>query len=151
MTTKIDHSQTTVESIFIPAEIKEPRPATPLLTPIPAGWPSPAENYIEDYLDLHKLVVKNEAATFFMRVTGHSMVGAGIHDGDLLVVDRSKTPLPGKVVVAAVDGELTIKRLVKREQRLWLVPANPDFPETDLAEKEDASIWGVVTHVLHQL
>ncbi|GHV56140.1 hypothetical protein FACS189460_0340 [Deltaproteobacteria bacterium] len=79
------------------------------------------------------------------------MLGAGIHNGDLLVVDRSKSPVSGKVVVAAVDGELTVKRLVKRGERAFLVPENPNFPEIEITGRADAGIWGVATHVLHNL
>ena len=106
---------------------------------------------MEDTLDLHKLVVRNPPATFFMRVTGDSMIGCGIHNGDLLVVDRSRAPASSKVVVAVVDGELTIKRLVKRKDRQYLCPENPAFPEIDITDKEEVSVWGVVTYVLHQL
>jgi DNA polymerase V len=86
-----------------------------------------------------------------MRVMGDSMIGAGIHNGDLLVVDRSRPPASGKVVVAMVDGELTIKRLVKRGGTLYLCPENPAYPEIDITGREEASIWGVATYVLHQL
>lgn len=126
-------------------------PLRPLLTPVPAGWPSPSEDYVEDELNLHNLMVKNPAATYFLRAMGESMIGAGIHDGDLLVVDRSKDPSSGKVVIANIDGELTIKRLVKRKDRIFLVPENPAFPEIDVTGREDTDIWGVVTHVVHNL
>jgi DNA polymerase V len=137
--------------IYRAAEIIENRPGIPLLCPVPAGWPSPSEDYVEDQLDLQTLAVRNPAATFFLRAMGESMVGAGIHDGDLLVVDRSKAPVTGKVVIASVDGELTIKRLVKRNGRVFLTPANPQFSEIDITGREDASVWGVVTYVLHAL
>lgn len=121
------------------------------LCPVAAGWPSPAEDYIEDTLDLHKYVVRNEPATFFLHASGDSMIGAGIHDGDILVVDRSITAVPGKVVIAAVDGELTVKRLVKKRNRLLLMPENPNYTPIDITRHEDTCIWGVVTHVLHPL
>jgi DNA polymerase V len=82
---------------------------------------------------------------------GDSMIGAGIHNGDLLVVDRSKNPTSGKVVVAVVEGELTIKRFVKRKDKIFLCPENPAYPEIDITDNEEASIWGVVTYALHQL
>ena len=141
----------TLQPVITPADLVEGRAGQPLLAPIPAGWPSPAENYVEDSLDLHRLVVRNPPATFFLRVVGHSMVGAGIHNGDLLVVDRSITPISGKVVVAKVDGELTVKRLLKRQGKMVLCPENPDFKEIDLDASEETYIWGVVTHALHQL
>ena len=97
-----------LEPIITPADLDEKRAGQPQLCPIPAGWPSPAENYVEATLDLHRLAVPNPPATFFMRVVGESMIGAGINNGDL--VDRSLHPVSGKVVVAVVEGELTIKR-----------------------------------------
>lgn len=138
-------------SIYCAAETDGERPGTPLLCPVPAGWPSPSEDYIEDALDLQKLLVRNPAATFFIRAMGHSMIGAGIHDNDLLVVDRSIAPTAGKVVIAVIDGELTVKRLVKKNGRILLAPENPDYPVFDITGREDASIWGVVKHVVHDL
>ncbi|MDL2207385.1 translesion error-prone DNA polymerase V autoproteolytic subunit [Desulfovibrio sp. OttesenSCG-928-F20] len=135
-------------SALVPAD----REGAPIcLCPVVAGWPSPAEDYIEDTLDLHKHVVRNEPATFFLHASGDSMIGAGIHDGDILVVDRSITAAPGKVVIAAVDGELTVKRLVRRGKRLLLMPENPDYTAIDITRHEDTCIWGVVTYVLHPL
>lgn len=142
----------TVSVSIIPAPFDSEREGVPLyLCPIPAGWPSPAEDYIEEYLDLHKFAVRNEPATFFLRASGDSMLGAGIHDQDILVVDRSIEPVPGKVVIAAVEGELTVKRLVKKGKRLLLMPENPDFTPIDITQHEDTCIWGVVTFVLHSL
>jgi DNA polymerase V len=137
--------------IFTPADLDDNRPGQAQLSPLPAGWPSPADNYVEGSLDLHKLAVRNPPATFFLRVMGDSMLGAGIHNGDLLVVDRSLSATPGKVVVAVVDGELTIKRLVKRQDKTFLCPENPDYPEIDVSTSEETSIWAVATYVLHQL
>ena len=142
---------TKLEPVYTPADLVECRAGQPQLCPIPAGWPSPAEDYIEDTLDLHRLAVRNPASTFFMRVVGDSMLQAGIHNGDLLVVDRSCSPASGKVVVAIVEGELTIKRLVKRQGRLYLCPDNPAYPDIDITDQEETSIWGVATYVLHKL
>lgn len=144
-------ARTLYPEIYQATEIIDDPSLIPLLCPVPAGWPSPSEDYIEDQLNLHTLLVKNPAATYFLRAMGESMIGAGIHDGDLLVVDRSKSPQSGKVVIAIIEGELTIKRLVKRNSRILLVPENPDFPEIDITGREDASIWGVVTSVVHNL
>ena len=141
----------TLQPVITPADLEEGRPGQPLLPTLPAGWPSPAESYAEDSLDLHRLVVRNPAATFFLRVTGDSMIEAGIHDGDLLVVDRSLPPTSKRVVVAKVDGELTVKRLIINGKRTFLRPENPSYPEIDLHEQEESIIWGVVTHVLHRL
>jgi DNA polymerase V len=95
--------------------------------------------------------VRNETATFFLHASGDSMEGAGIRDGDLLVVDRSLEPRNGRTVIAAVGGELTVKRLARRGGRILLVPANPDYPEFDVTDREDLCIWGVVTYAVHKL
>ncbi|MDL2316649.1 translesion error-prone DNA polymerase V autoproteolytic subunit [Desulfovibrio sp. OttesenSCG-928-A18] len=138
--------------IMFPALVPSEREGIPVyLCPVAAGWPSPAEDYIEDTLDLHKFAVRNEPSTFFLHATGNSMIGAGIHEGDILVVDRSINAVPGKVVIAAVDGELTVKRLVKKGKKLLLMPENPDYPPIDISKHEDTCIWGVVTYVLHSL
>lgn len=121
------------------------------LSPVEAGFPSPADDYVEKKLDLHEYVVRNEAATFFLRAHGESMLGAGIHNGDLLVVDRSLTAGHNKVVIAALDGELTVKRLVLRHERAYLAPENPDYAEVDITERESLHIWGVVSYVIHKL
>jgi DNA polymerase V len=121
------------------------------LSPVAAGFPSPAEDYLDRKLDLHEYLIRNHAATFFLRASGDSMLQAGIQDGDLLVVDRSLTPGSGSVVIAAVEGELTVKYLSRREGRVWLVPANDEYPELDISDQEDAVIWGVVTYAIHKL
>lgn len=138
-------------TIIKAAELAENAPGIPLLNPVPAGWPSPSEDYVEDTLNLHELVVRNPAATYFLRALGESMIGAGIHSGDLLVVDRSKEPQSGKVVVAIIDGELTVKRLLIKNGRTLLAAENAGYPDFDITGREDASIWGVVTYVVHKL
>ncbi len=126
--------------------------ALPLyLTPVAAGFPSPADDYVEQDLDLHSFLVRNPAATFFLRAEGQSMINAGIHDGDLLVVDRSLEAAHNRVVIAALDGELMVKRLVRRQGRVWLLPENPEYPEVDITEREHVHIWGVVSYVIHKL
>ena len=128
------------------------RESLPLyLSPVAAGFPSPAEDYLDRNLDLHTHLVRNNAATFFLRVSGDSMIKAGILDGDLLVVDRSLTPGNGNVVIAAVEGELTVKYLATKNGKLFLVPANDEYPELDITEQEDAVLWGVVTYAIHKL
>ncbi len=115
---------------------------------IAAGFPSPADDHQEDSLDLNEYLVKHPAATFFVRVEGDSMTGAGIHHGDLLVVDRAIEPKAGHIVVAVVDGELTVKRLEAREGRLWLMPENPAYPPLEIREGMEFLIWGVVAHAV---
>jgi DNA polymerase V len=121
------------------------------LAGVQAGFPSPADDFIDKRLDLNEHLIAHPAATFFVRAAGNSMLGAGIHDGDLLVVDRAVEAQAGKVVIAAVHGELTVKRLEQRGDRLLLVPANPDYPTIDVTDGEGFEIWGVVSCVIHKL
>ena len=116
---------------------------------VPAGFPSPAEDFTERRLDLNELLVRHPAATFFVRATGSSMTGAGIHPGDILVVDRSVEAAPGKIVVAAVDGEYAVKRLKRERGRLRLVSEASGYPPIELADESDLRVFGVVTHVIH--
>jgi DNA polymerase V len=118
---------------------------------VPAGFPSPADDHVEDALDLNEHLVRHPAATFFVRVQGDSMTGAGIQHGDLLVVDRSLEPKSGAVVIAVVNGELTVKRLKADSGEVWLVPETPDYPPLEIREGMDLTIWGVVAHVVHSL
>lgn len=118
---------------------------------VAAGFPSPAESEMEQLLDLNELLIKHPVATFFVRVSGSSMVGAGINHNDILVVDRSLEPHSGKIVVAAVNGELTVKRLHKEGTRLLLIAENAAYPPIDITECTDLHIWGVVTNVIHAL
>jgi len=129
-----------------------PRGGVPLyLSPVEAGFPSPAEDYLDRRLDLHEHLVRNRASTFFLRAHGDSMTGAGIHDGDLLIVDRSEAAGHNKVVIAALDGELTVKRLIRRTGRVFLAPENPEYSEIDITEHEHVHVWGVVTYAIHKL
>jgi DNA polymerase V len=116
---------------------------------VPAGFPSPADDYVDQRLDLNEHLIDHPAATFFTRVSGHSMKDAGIHDGDLLIVDRALEPQDGRIVIAAVNGELTVKRLRIRKGRAWLMPENPDYTPLAITEGLDCVIWGVVTQVIH--
>lgn len=121
----------------------------PLLLPlaahrVPAGFPSPATDYAEDGLDLNGYLVQHPAATFLFSVQGHSMQGAGILDGDKVVVDRSVPARHGHIVIAVVDGEFTLKRLYQRHNRLELHPDNPDFQPIRLTPGKQLEIWGVV-------
>jgi DNA polymerase V len=118
---------------------------------VPAGFPSPAADYEEDKLDLNRHLIKNPAATFFVRVSGDSMEGAGIHHGDLLVVDRSIGPRDKNVVIAVINGELTVKRIKIRNKKIILEPENGDFPAQEITEDTQFEVWGVVTSVIHKL
>ena len=118
---------------------------------VACGFPSPADDHMEGKLDLNNHLVKHPTATFFVRASGESMVGAGIHDGDILVVDRSLEPRHGKIIIAAVDGQLTVKRLQKRGSKTLLTPENRKYKPIELTENNDVKIWGVVTNVIHEV
>jgi len=118
---------------------------------VAAGFPSPADDYLDRPLDLHEHLVKNPAATFFVRVEGESMKNAGIFPDDMLIVDRSLKPTHGNVVIAVVDGDLTVKRLEKKGKEVSLVAENPDYEPISVTEEMDMIIWGVVTNVIHSL
>ena len=118
---------------------------------VAAGFPSPADDYIDRGLDLNELLVQHPAATFFVRVAGDSMTGAGIHDQDILVVDRSLAAASGRIVIAIVNGELTVKRLLCRGNTLQLVAEHPDYPPLAVTEEMGFEVWGVVTAAIHRL
>ncbi len=115
-----------------------------------AGFPSPADDFIESHLDLNTHLIKHPAATFFVIASGDSMTGSGIQSGDMLIVDRSIEATHGKIVIAAIDGELTVKRLSREHQHVKLLPSNNAYPSIDITEEHDLIIWGVVTHVIHE-
>ena len=114
-------------------------------TSVQAGFPSPAEDYSEERLDLNRKLVNNPASTFFVRVSGNSMSGDGISDGDLLVVDRSAIPLANSILVCCIDGEFTLKRLLDERGRFFLMPSNPAYRRIPVDPENDLRIWGVVT------
>ncbi len=118
---------------------------------VAAGFPSPADDYVEKNLDLNELLVQKPAATFFVRAQGESMLGAGIHPNDILVVDRSIEPIPGKIVICALNGELTVKRLERANEQWQLKAENPAYPDIALHDDLEMVIWGVVTNVIHAL
>ncbi len=122
-----------------------------LLSRVPAGFPSPADDYVEGSLDLNEHLVAHREATFFLRVQGHSMSGAGISDGDLLVVDRALEAGHGDIVVAVVDGELTVKRLWRRGARVRLVAENPAYAPIELKDGQELAVWGVVTAIVRRV
>ena len=121
------------------------------LSTISAGFPSPAESYIERPLDLNELLVSHPAATFFVRVQGESMINAGICDGDLLIVDRAQKAKSGDIVIALLYGEFTVKRWIHTQNRHALLSENPDYPAIPISPESDFTIWGVVTHAIHML
>ncbi len=120
-------------------------------TPVPAGFPSSADDFVEDELDLNQFLIKQKDSTFFIRVNGDSMINAGIFAGDILIVDRSIKEFQEKIVVAVLDGDFTIKRFVKRGNRICLLPENKDYQAIDISSASDFEVWGVVTTVIHNV
>jgi DNA polymerase V len=118
---------------------------------VPAGFPSPADDHVEALFDLNRLLFRHPDATYLVRVAGESMAGAEIHTGDLLAVDKHLEADHGHIVVAVVEGDCTVKRLERRGSDWWLVPANPAFEPYRIRTGEEIHIWGVVTHVVHEL
>jgi DNA polymerase V len=118
---------------------------------VPAGFPSPADDYVETSLDLSEHLMGKKEATFFVRVAGDSMTEAGIHDGDILVVDRSVEPEDGSVVVAALDGELTVKRYEVRSGYPYLMPEADGYDPIPIRDGQELVVWGVVQHVVHEV
>lgn len=114
------------------------------------GFPSPAEGYIEGSIDLNKKLIRHPATTFYAHVIGDSMCGRGIEDGDLIVIDKSLEPADGDIVVCFINGDFTMKtfrvKTVKGVRKVWLEPANENFPIIEIAPDEDFSVWGVVTY-----
>ncbi|MDI6860700.1 MAG: translesion error-prone DNA polymerase V autoproteolytic subunit [Caldisericia bacterium] len=118
---------------------------------VSAGFPSPADDFIEKTLDLNDLLIKHPQATFFVRVLGNSMINANIRDGDILVVDKALEPKEGDIVIANVDGEFVLKRIRKKDGKLYLFPENSDFNPIEIKEGMECEIWGVVTYVIHKI
>jgi len=117
-------------------------------TGISAGFPSPADDFKESRISLDEELIRNKEATFFARVSGQSMIGAGLDDNDLLVIDRSIPPTNNKIAVCFLDGEFTVKRLRVDGDEVWLQPENPDYPIIKITEENNFVIWGVVTNVI---
>lgn len=143
MTTICDHRQLSAD-----------RPAANIpvaLSAVPAGFPSPAQDYSDASIDLNKHLINDQVSTFIVRVSGESMTGAGISDGDELIVDRALKPRDGSVVVAILDGELTVKRLRITPTGIVLQAENRDFPDIIVPELSELEIWGVATYALHHL
>ncbi|MBU0580138.1 MAG: translesion error-prone DNA polymerase V autoproteolytic subunit [Candidatus Margulisbacteria bacterium] len=117
---------------------------------ISAGFPSPADDFIEKKLDLNEHLIKHPAATFFVRISGDSMQNAGIHSGDILVVDRAEKPSDGKIVVALLNGEFVVKRIKKQQNKIFLLPENSKYKPLEVTKEMDFEVWGVVLYVIHQ-
>tara|TARA_B100000686_G_scaffold355291_1_gene472094 strand:+ start:16373 stop:16801 length:429 start_codon:yes stop_codon:yes gene_type:complete len=118
---------------------------------ISAGFPSPAEDFKEVKISIDQEVVKNESATFYARVVGQSMEGAGLDDGDLLVIDRSQEAQTGKIAVCFIDGEFTVKRLKVEDNCVYLMPENPKYKSIKVDKEDELIIWGIVTYVVKKL
>lgn len=135
--------------MFIKLNEKAVEPAFPLFAErVPCGFPSPAQDYVESRLDIGKLLVRHPNATYFVRASGSSMIDANIHDGDLLVVDSALHPEHGNIVIAAIDGEFTVKRLQLHPTR-QLIPMNPAYAPIILTEDATLEIFGVVTFIVY--
>ena len=124
-----------------------------IILTVAAGFPSPAENYIEEKLNLDKHLIKNKESTFFVRVSGDSMINVGIFDNDILVVDRSLVPVRQSIVIASIDGELVVKKLVKDriKKYFYLKSENKNYSDIRLNSNSDTIIWGIVTYTIHSL
>jgi len=118
---------------------------------VSAGFPSPADDHLDRHLDLNDYLIKHPAATFFVRVSGDSMINAGIHNGDILIVDRAINAEHQHVVVAVVNGDFTVKRLHKEKNKLILLPENKNYEPITVTDGMECEIWGVVTNVIHSL
>ena len=134
----IPDTESTLESILISSGIS-------------AGFPSPAGDFKQDRISLDKELIKNKEATFFARVSGQSMVGAGLDNNDLLVIDRSLEPTNNKIAVCLIDGEFTVKRLKVENDRIWLKPENLDYKPIEITEENQFIIWGIVTNVIKKV
>tara|TARA_R110002074_G_scaffold386907_1_gene568786 strand:- start:130 stop:579 length:450 start_codon:yes stop_codon:yes gene_type:complete len=117
---------------------------------ISAGFPSPADDFFDINIDLNKHLIKNPSTTFYGRVRGNSMMDAGIHDGDLLIIDKSLEPINNKVAVCFIDGEFTVKRIKIEKDIIWLIAENKDYKPIKVTKDNDFIIWGIVTNVIKQ-
>ena len=139
-----------IYDVFCPRK-KGKLPLPLYLSAIKAGFPSPADDYIEKSLDLNEYLIKHPAATFFVKVKGDSMVNAGIFSGDILIVDRALACYENKIVVAVLAGEFTVKRFKRMADRAYLVAENPEYEPIEIQEGSDFEIWGVVVKVIHNV
>ncbi len=141
-----------IQAAFDWQNLDLPSMALPIfLSKVAAGFPSPGDDHLEEKLDLNEHLIQHPAATFFVRVSGDSMLGAGIHDGDVLVVDRSIICKEGCIAIAVIDSELTVKRFSRRGDVVALLAENPKYPDIIVTSEMDFRIWGVVTTVIHKV
>ena len=158
-----ENSQVYIDSFLEAKTVKTDHSLKDIITPrnsalllnlyaskVQAGFPSPADDYVERTLDLNDYLITHPASTFFVRVSGDSMTGAGIHEDDILVVDRSLEAKHNTIIIAILNGELTVKRLNINNGVYTLMPENPLYPKTIITEEMDFSVWGVVTSVIHR-
>ena len=120
-------------------------------SPVHAGFPSPADDYLEPDLDVNALIIRHKEATFFVRVTGDSMQDAGIREGDVLVVDRAENATHNAIIIAVINGEFTVKRLYHKGNAVYLVPANARYRPIEITAEMQFQIWGVVTFCIHRM
>lgn len=140
-----------IDSIYV-QDLTKKGPLIPFLESlIPAGFPSSAENYVEKSLDLNELMIKHPSSTFFIRVIGNSMINAGIHTNDILIVDRSLTVSNNKIVVARLNDEFTVKRILMQSNKTFLLADNGKYSPIEIKEDMDFEVWGVVTYIIHQV
>ena len=117
---------------------------------VPAGFPSPADDYLDMDLNLHDYLVQHPSATFCVKAIGDSMVDAGIKSSDVMVIDRALTPKNNDIILAVIDGEFTVKRINKNDEELYLIPANENYRPVKITEDMDFQVWGVVTFIIHK-
>jgi DNA polymerase V len=118
---------------------------------ISAGFPSPADDFKEMRISLDRELVKNKEATFYARVDGDSMIGAGLEDGDLLIIDKSLDPENGRIAICLIDGDFTVKRIKKEKNKLYLMPENKKYKPIELKEESELVIWGIVEYVIKKV
>jgi DNA polymerase V len=142
------HQHKTTLTVYNAAfEVQLPRP---FIGAVHAGFPSPAADFLDATIDLNKYVVNKPSATYFARVEGLSMTGAGIGDKDLLIIDKSLKPRNNCIAICVVDGEFTLKRLKVNDKEVWLLPENPRYPPIKITEDNNLQIWGIVTYSLQK-
>lgn len=135
---------------FLP-DLENPLELPYISSGIKAGFPSPAADFDENKISLDNVLVKNKEATFYAKANGNSMIGAGIDDGDILVIDRSLEPQNNKIAVCFIDGEFTVKRIKLEKKEVFLMPENNNYKPIKISEENDLIIWGIVTYVIKSL